>query len=73
MTEKTEEKIEAAEEQEEYICDDPVILDAFSDLKTAILAKRTDIVRQILSAAQSCKKKIHENLIKLLIELNFIA
>ena len=38
-----------------YVSEDPVILDAFSDMKNAILAKRTDIVRQILSAAQSCK------------------
>uniref|UniRef100_A0A7M5UUI9 Uncharacterized protein n=2 Tax=Clytia hemisphaerica TaxID=252671 RepID=A0A7M5UUI9_9CNID len=38
-----------------YISDDPVILEAFNDIKAAILAKRTDIVRQILSAAQSLR------------------
>ena len=46
---------EEKDNSDEYVCSDPVILDAFSDTKTAVLTKRTDIVRQILSAAQQCK------------------
>lgn len=38
----------------DYVSEDPVILEAFTDVKAAILANRTDIVRQILSAAQAC-------------------
>ena len=39
----------------DYVSEDPIILEAFTDIKAAILARRTDIVRQILSAAQACK------------------
>lgn len=55
MGELVEEVKDTQTKTDEYISDDPVILDAFADIKNAIMAKRTDIVRQILSAAQSCK------------------
>ena len=51
---KVSDKLDETNKSENYVCDDPVILDAFSDVKAAILSQRTDIVRQILSAAQSC-------------------
>ena len=35
--------------------EDPAVEDGFADLKAAIMTGRTDIVRIILSAAQSCK------------------
>ena len=34
---------------------DPAIEDGFADLKAAIMTGRTDILRVILSAAQTCK------------------
>ncbi len=39
--------------------DDPTVEDGFADMKAAILTGRTDIVRIILSAAQSCKFVIY--------------
>lgn len=42
-------------EEEFDTSSDPVITDAFASIKAAILSKRTDIVRQILCAAESSK------------------
>ena len=60
--EKKELEISTNGATSDYVSEDPIILEAFTDVKAAILARRTDIVRQILSAAQACK----------LIELLFI-
>ena len=35
---------------------DPVVLESFNDIKAAIISNRTDIVRHILSTAQSRKR-----------------
>ena len=53
--EKKELEITSNGATSDYVSEDPIILEAFTDVKAAILAKRTDIVRQILSAAQACK------------------
>ena len=41
--------------KEPFVSDDSIVLDAFADVKGAILSRRTDIVREMLSAAQSSK------------------
>ena len=40
---------------EPFVSDDSIVLDAFADVKGAILSRRTDIVREMLSTAQSSK------------------
>ena len=40
---------------EPFVSDDSIVLDAYADVKGAILSRRTDIVREMLSAAQSSK------------------
>ena len=47
-------------DDEEFAIDDHVVLEGFDDIKSAILTGRTDIVRRILSVAQSCK--LHKSL-----------
>ena len=37
--------------------EDPAVEEGFADMKAAIMTGRTDILRILLSAAQSCKYK----------------
>ena len=55
--EKEKEKNEDNSVEEYDTSSDPVITDAFASMKSAILSKRTDIVRQIICAAESSKWK----------------
>ena len=55
LTNKAKQKGAIICQDGELDMNDPAIEEGFADMKAAILTGRTDILRILLSAAQSCK------------------